>query len=165
MHIDPQHLQKIELGKLNVTMVTLARMADGLAVPLEGLFASKHRRRGVLPGDAFSRNESEPRSSESGSKRLEPPKSAADHLLRDVGRRLGEERVKQGWTQERLGKAARLPPGAMKRIELGRQRTVTVLLLAKLSIALDMVPRSLFEPPKRSRARRGRPAKVLKSEP
>jgi transcriptional regulator with XRE-family HTH domain len=38
MHLDLKHLQKVEAGELNVTMVTLVRIAEGLGVPLAALF-------------------------------------------------------------------------------------------------------------------------------
>ncbi len=38
MQLDLKHLQKIEAGQLNVTLVTLVRIADGLQVPLSELF-------------------------------------------------------------------------------------------------------------------------------
>jgi transcriptional regulator with XRE-family HTH domain len=38
MDLDLKHLQKIEAGKLNVTLVTLVRIAEGLSVPLATLF-------------------------------------------------------------------------------------------------------------------------------
>ncbi len=36
--LDITHLQKIEAGKVNVTMVTLVRLAEGLGVHLAALF-------------------------------------------------------------------------------------------------------------------------------
>ena len=38
MDLDLKHLQKVEAGKLNVTLVTLVRIAEGLAVPVASLF-------------------------------------------------------------------------------------------------------------------------------
>jgi len=38
--IDWKHLQKIEKGSLNVTLVTLVRLAVGLGVGLDALFAA-----------------------------------------------------------------------------------------------------------------------------
>lgn len=38
MDIDATHLQKIEAGRINLTMVTLVRIADGLKVSLRDLF-------------------------------------------------------------------------------------------------------------------------------
>ncbi len=40
MRIDLKHLQKIEAGGLNVTLVTLARIAGGFRLPIEMLFRS-----------------------------------------------------------------------------------------------------------------------------
>jgi transcriptional regulator with XRE-family HTH domain len=39
--LDITHLQKIEAGKLNLTMVTLIRLADGLGVRIADLFAEE----------------------------------------------------------------------------------------------------------------------------
>jgi transcriptional regulator with XRE-family HTH domain len=39
MHIDLKHLQKIEAGQLNVTLVTLVRVAEGFCVPIAILFS------------------------------------------------------------------------------------------------------------------------------
>ena len=38
MNLDLKHLQKIEAGKIKVTLVTLIRVAEGFAEPLEALF-------------------------------------------------------------------------------------------------------------------------------
>jgi len=38
MNLDLKHLQKIEAGKLNVTLVTLVRIAEGLGEPIASLF-------------------------------------------------------------------------------------------------------------------------------
>lgn len=38
MQLDLTHLQKIEAGKLNVTLVTLVRIADGLGASVRDLF-------------------------------------------------------------------------------------------------------------------------------
>lgn len=38
MDIDWKHLQKIEAGQLNITLVTLVRIAKGLHVSLDALF-------------------------------------------------------------------------------------------------------------------------------
>jgi transcriptional regulator with XRE-family HTH domain len=43
--MDLKHWQKIEAGQLNVTMVTLVRMAEGLGVGLGELFLGKHGQR------------------------------------------------------------------------------------------------------------------------
>ena len=47
MNLDLKHLQKIEAGKLNVTLVTLMRTAEGFGEPISALFtAAKMGRRG-----------------------------------------------------------------------------------------------------------------------
>lgn len=40
MQLDLKHLQKIEAGSLNVTLVTLVRIAKGLDESIQSLFAS-----------------------------------------------------------------------------------------------------------------------------
>lgn len=37
-NMDLKHLQKVEAGKLNVTLVTLVRLAEGFDVPVAALF-------------------------------------------------------------------------------------------------------------------------------
>ena len=43
MQLDLKHLQKVEAGLLNCTMVTLVRISDGLGVPLRALFSAGRR--------------------------------------------------------------------------------------------------------------------------
>lgn len=45
MGLDLKHLQKAEAGLLNVTLVTLLRIADGLGVELAELFSGPKRGR------------------------------------------------------------------------------------------------------------------------
>lgn len=44
--LDWKHLQKMEMGQLNVTLVSLVRLAQGLGVPLNELFVTPKRRAG-----------------------------------------------------------------------------------------------------------------------
>jgi transcriptional regulator with XRE-family HTH domain len=39
--LDLTHWQKVEAGKLNLTLVTLCRISDALEQPIESLFRSK----------------------------------------------------------------------------------------------------------------------------
>ena len=41
--LDLKHLQKIEAGQLNVTLVTLVRISNGLGVPIAQLFKPARR--------------------------------------------------------------------------------------------------------------------------
>ena len=45
MNLDLKHLQKIEAGKLNVTMVTLVRIAEGLDEPMASLFKPRRAKK------------------------------------------------------------------------------------------------------------------------
>ena len=42
-NLDLKHLQKIEAGKLNVTLVTLVRLAEGFGEPVASLFRKPRR--------------------------------------------------------------------------------------------------------------------------
>jgi transcriptional regulator with XRE-family HTH domain len=44
MDLDLKHLQKIEAGQLNVTFVTLVRIAAGLKIEIRDLFEEQQRR-------------------------------------------------------------------------------------------------------------------------
>lgn len=44
MDLDLKHLQKVEAGKLNVTLVTLVRIASGFGDSLSSLFAGGRAR-------------------------------------------------------------------------------------------------------------------------
>lgn len=46
MNVDITHLQKVEAGKVNVSMVTLVRLAEGLGVSLAELFDRNQGDRG-----------------------------------------------------------------------------------------------------------------------
>ena len=46
MNVDLKHLQKVEAGSLNVTPVTLLRIADGLDETFASVFRGAPRRRG-----------------------------------------------------------------------------------------------------------------------
>ena len=42
-NLDLKHLQKVEAGKLNVTLVTLVRLAEGFGEPVGSLFRKPRR--------------------------------------------------------------------------------------------------------------------------
>jgi transcriptional regulator with XRE-family HTH domain len=43
-NLDLKHFQKIEAGKLNVTLVTLVRLSNGFGEPVESLFRKPRRK-------------------------------------------------------------------------------------------------------------------------
>jgi transcriptional regulator with XRE-family HTH domain len=49
-NLDPTQLAKIEAGTVNVTRVTIVRIADGLGVSVRALFPQRAIRRVRLPG-------------------------------------------------------------------------------------------------------------------
>ena len=58
-HLDLKHLQKVEAGALNVTLVTLVRLAEGFDIQLDDLFAQKPISAGPTPGTS-SRGKRQP---------------------------------------------------------------------------------------------------------
>lgn len=45
MNLDLKHLQKIEAGQINITLVSLVRIAEGLEVPVNELFVEPQGRK------------------------------------------------------------------------------------------------------------------------
>lgn len=54
--LDWKHVQKIEAGKVNVTLVTLVQIAKGYGVTLDDLFRSPKRARRAPPDHARARS-------------------------------------------------------------------------------------------------------------
>lgn len=50
MFLDLKHLQKIEAGTLNVTLVTLVRIAEGFGQPVRSLFSFPRRSAPIAVG-------------------------------------------------------------------------------------------------------------------
>ena len=76
--------------------------------------------------------------------------------LRDIGRRIAEERAKADYTQAQLAERVGLSDKAMQRIEYGGSTSTARLL--DIAKALDVHPRVFFLKPKSEKRRRpGRP--------
>lgn len=77
--------------------------------------------------------------------------------LRDVGRRVAEERRKRGFTQEALAEQLECSVSFLRSVET-RGANVTVRWLLQAAEALDVPLRSFFTAPRsRARSRPGRP--------
>lgn len=155
MHLDVKHLQKIEAGKANVTLATLLAIAaafhEQLTIPLAGL-------------DARSRKRAPKHSGVASQVLLRPTKKSADApaLLKRVGQRLAELRLEQNLTRAQLASAARVSPSVVERIEWGRQKGVSLRLLARLAQCVEAELEALLLEPQRV-VRRGRPPRSTRS--
>jgi len=83
-------------------------------------------------------------------------KAKAAKVCRDLGQRVLELRVSREWTQQELADAMGVDVREVRRVEAGDN--LTVIMLTRLSLALNVGVGELFERPARHRARHpGRP--------
>ena len=80
-----------------------------------------------------------------------------DHVMWDVGRRVGELRAGHGLTQEEFAVRLEITLTNVQRAELGRNLTIRTLV--RLANHLGVGVGALFEAPKTRRPKRGRPRK------
>jgi ribosome-binding protein aMBF1 (putative translation factor) len=81
-----------------------------------------------------------------------------DQLVRDVGRRVAEERVRRGWTQEVFAEALGHSLKFTQRIEAGREN-MTIRTIASLADTLGVRLATLFNKPRTKQPGPGRPKK------
>ena len=79
-------------------------------------------------------------------------------MIADVGRRIAEIRVEQGWTQQQLANALGLSLQYVQRCETGAAN-LTLRSLVKIASALKRDPRRLLDPPA------GTPTSIRESKP
>jgi len=84
--------------------------------------------------------------------------SDLDQLVRDVGRRVGEERGRRGWTQEQFAETLGYSLKFTQRIEGGR-KNLTIKSAAMLADALGVPLAALFKKPRTEKPGPGRPKK------
>ena len=84
--------------------------------------------------------------------------SDLDQLVRDVGRRVAEERVRRGWTQEQFAETLGYSLKFTQRIEGGREN-LTIKSAAMLADALGVPLVALFRKPRTKKPGPGRPKK------
>ena len=79
-----------------------------------------------------------------------------DQILRDVGRRVAEERIRREWTQEQFAEEMGFSLKFAQRIEAGREN-LTIKTLASLAqhLGVDLV--ALFRKPRTMKPKPGRP--------
>ena len=147
MSLDLKHLQKIEAATVNVTLVTLTRIASGLGVEVGDLFEATPER--VEPSARHAR---------------EPTPNPVEHppsedRLRMIGRRLGEVRRAKRWTQAELARRVGEDAGRIQRIENGRVASFPISLLLEAADVLGVDASDLLKPGEVRSVRVGRPAK------
>jgi ribosome-binding protein aMBF1 (putative translation factor) len=84
--------------------------------------------------------------------------SDLDQLVRDVGRRVGEERTRRGWTQEVFAEALNYSLKFVQRIEAGREN-MAIRTIASLADTLGVRLATLFNKPRTKQPGPGRPKK------
>lgn len=77
-------------------------------------------------------------------------------ICESIAANIRRERLRRGWTQERLGEAADVAPRYVQRIETGRINPSAVVLAA-IAEALGVSPGKLFRPAKLGERPEGRP--------
>lgn len=79
-----------------------------------------------------------------------------DRVIRDVGRRVAEGRMRRGLTQEQLAEEAGVSLKYLQRVEAGKEN-LTVQSLVKLANLLRVEVIELFKRPRSARPGPGRP--------
>lgn len=143
-NLDWRQIQRLEAGKLNPTLGTLARLADGFGLCLGELVAEPtHRAYRVevqrVEGYAL-RDTMRPAPTPT------PPVPAKpDEVCRALGQRVQTLRKARGWTQNDLASRADLALQHLQRVEQGRQNATTKVLV-RIANALGVGVADLFVP-------------------
>ena len=87
--------------------------------------------------------------------------SDLDQLVRDVGRRVAEERVRRAWTQEVFAEALNYSLKFVQRLEAGREN-MTIRTIASLADTLGVRLATLFNKPRTKQPGPGRPKKRIR---
>jgi transcriptional regulator with XRE-family HTH domain len=168
MNLDFKHLQKIEAGTLNVTFVTLLRLADGLGERPGALMTAAEPVGGRVStsGLASTRSAGD---GQGGTTRKHNPSvvlcpaepsralagEAPGEVVRRVGRRIAELRRRRGLTQLRLAEAAGASVQYVRKVEAGEN--LTIASLSRFAALLCVSIEELFVEPQPGEVRRGRP--------
>jgi transcriptional regulator with XRE-family HTH domain len=152
MGLDLKHLQRVETGAANITLVTLLRIADAFGEPfvLPSVAVTMPLRENALPLLVAM----EPALTDRAAR--DP-----DAVVRDVGRRIAELRTRRGLTQRQLAVASGVPASVVQRVEEGRYKGVALRAVARLAVALTATVDELLAPPLAPRRGRGRPPRAL----
>jgi transcriptional regulator with XRE-family HTH domain len=141
MGLDIKHLQKVEAGTVNVTLVTLSRIAKGLGVGVGDLFepAPKPPPKPPAPNPV--------------------PAPATGDRLQALGRRVGHLRRQRGLTQTELAERVGVAPSLITRLENGRSRRCPVSVVLDIADELGVGADALVGPGQVEPHRPGRPTK------
>ena len=151
MTLEARHLQRIEAGTINATLVTLTRIASGFDVRVGDLFQASSVTSSSTSHDPIRENSGGPST-------RAPTDAGFDRLLRTIGLQLADARRNHNLTQIAFARRMRMPVERLRRIETGRAKTLPIKTIARLASALDLDPATLFEPREAAKPRRGRPA-------
>lgn len=81
----------------------------------------------------------------------------ADEVIRNVGRRVRELRLRRGWTQEEMAEKLNIALRNFQQMERGRQN-LTLRTMVRLARLLGVRTIKLMEEPESPTVSRGRPA-------
>ena len=141
MGLDLKHLQKVEAGTINVTLLTLTRIAKGL---------------GIGVGDLF---EPAPKPPTQPAPNPVPAPATGDRLQL-LGRRVGHLRRERGLTQTELAARVGVTPSLITRLENGRSARCPISVVLDIADELGVGPDALVGAGQQVGPHRpGRPAK------
>jgi transcriptional regulator with XRE-family HTH domain len=80
-------------------------------------------------------------------------------VMRDIGRRIAEQRIARGWTQADFAEMLGIALPNLQRMEQGH-RNLTVRTLVSVAHKLGCEPSALWERPRTPRPKPGRPRRV-----
>jgi transcriptional regulator with XRE-family HTH domain len=148
MEGDFRHFQRIEAGKVNLTLATMLRVAEALNVPLTQLFVDVGAAsEPAIHEDGEPAEISFPTETRTESARLigrERHEQHSSEVLRRVGRQVAALRQQRGLSSTALARLAGVTVSALRQIELGQDADLTVRQLIHLSQALDVPEESLL---------------------
>lgn len=154
--LELSHIQQIEAGKINVTLATLLRIADGLDAPLHALFeaddAIEHGTSGGGSRRAGVRSSTSSRPDDANSLvgvRRNPATGAMDDpgsVVLAVGAAIRSARKEAGLTQQQVAGLLGVSVKYVQRVEAGGAN-LTITSMVRLANALgtsasELIPRS-----------------------
>ncbi len=149
MEGDFRHFQRIEAGKVNLTLATMLRVAEALGVPLTQLFhdvgaseAEPSEGESAEPPDS-----GQPFTSSAESARLlahEQREELGTEMLCRIGQRVASLRHQRGLSSTGLARLAGISMLLLQGIERGEHSELTVRQLVQLSHALGVAEEILL---------------------
>jgi len=154
--LELSHIQQIEAGKINVTLATLLRIADGLGAPLHALFepedSTEHGTSGGGTRRSGARSSTSGRSDDAnlsvGVRRNPATGAMADpgRVVAAVGSAIRGARKKAGLTQQQVADLMGVSVKYVQRVEAGGAN-LTIMSMVRLANALgtsapELLPRA-----------------------